>query len=155
MARVEVPEIKFSRWIPWNRRLDEVQRNGPWLGVYIWARFPQPPSRKTRPYPRLPSQLIYVGETKHVDERPLTGAHHRLRHYRDTFPHDRDLRELYVSVYRVHPFRRGYDSKKARGLYARLRVFTQYIEGKIYWDYTKKWGRPPALHYKKGTYGHD
>ncbi len=93
--------------------------------------------------------MIYVGETNNIDTRPLTGKHHRLVHYRDRFADDPDLKMLYVAVCHVHPFRRGYHSKKANGLYSRLRVYTRYAEAMIYWEYTKKWGRPPALHYKK------
>jgi hypothetical protein len=58
-------------------------------------------------------------------------------------------------VCRVHRFRYGFASKKARGLYSRLRVYTHWIEASLYWEYTETWGRPPALHYKKGTYGHE
>ena len=86
--------------------------------MYVWGRFRRPPSDSVKPYPKLPSQLIYVGETKHIDTRPLTEKHHRLVHYGDTFSDDPDLEMLYVAVYRVRPFRRGYDSKKAKALYS-------------------------------------
>jgi hypothetical protein len=99
--------------------------------------------------------VIYVGETKHIDKRPLTGEHHRLVHYREKFPEDPNLNMLYVSVGRVQSFPRGYVSKKDRGLYTRLRVYTQYVESKIYWEYTKKCRRPPALHYKKKASSRD
>ena len=149
MPKIEVPKVKFSKWVNWRDRADLKQSDGPWLGVYVWGRFRRPPSDSVKPYPKLPSQLIYVGETKHIDTRPLTGKHHRLVHYGDTFSDDPDLEMLYVAVYRVRPFPLGYDSKKAKALYSRLRVYTQYVETMIYWEYTKTWGRPPALHYKK------
>lgn len=94
-------------------------------------------------------------EAKNIDRRPLAGDHHRLVHYRDTFPDDPNLEKLYVSVCRVQHFGHGFSSKKARSHYSRLRVYTQWVEASICWDYTKTWGRPPALHYKKGTYGHE
>ncbi len=86
--------------------------------------------------------MIYVGETKHIDLRPLTGEHHRLAHYRDTFPDDDGLKLLYVTVGRVERFPDGYEGAEARSTYRRLRVFTQYIEAKIYWEYTKQWNCP-------------
>jgi hypothetical protein len=135
--------------VPWAERPRLKRSDGPWLGLYLWGRFSRAPETSIHPYPLLPKQVIYVGETKHLDRRPLTGDHHRLAHYRDTFPGDFNLQNLYVSVCRVHPFSRGYHSKKANGLYSRLRVYTQYVEARIYWEYTKKWRRPPALHYKK------
>jgi len=155
MPRDNVSKPRFCKWVPWNRRPDLLRRDGPWLGVYVWAHFRRPPSHLVKPYPNLPRQVIYVGEAKDIDRRPLTGAHHRLAHYRDTFPDDPNLDNLYVSVYFVQRFRRGYSSKKARSLYARLRVYTQWLEATLYWEYTKKWGRPPALHYKTGAYERD
>ena len=152
MPRNDAPKIKFSRWVPWTHRSDLIRGGGPWLGVYLWGRFQQPPSPSVKPYPKLPKHVIYVGETKNVNQRPLTREHHRLAHYRDKFPHDPGLQMLYVSVCHVYPFRRGYGSKQAWSLYSRLRVYTQYVEARIYWNYTKNWGRPPALHYKKGAY---
>ena len=144
MAGPKTPRIEFSAWVPWHERSRLSRVDGPWLGLYFWARFNAPPAPSAKPYPRLPKELIYVGETKHLDKRPLTGSHHRLTHYRDTFPDDPNLERLYVSVCRVCDFPEGYGPD-----YARLRVFTQYVEAKTYWDYTVRWGRPPALHYKK------
>ena len=144
------PRIVFSEWVPWQERHGLKQTAGPWLGVYLWAYFKRPPASSARPYPDLPREVVYVGEAKNIDRRPLTGRHHRLRHYTDTFPGDPEYKELYVSVFRVQQFRAGYESKKARALYARLRVYTQYVEARLYWEYTQRWGCPPALHYKKG-----
>jgi hypothetical protein len=155
MPRDNLSKPQFCEWVPWIRRTDLLRRDGPWLGVYLWGHFRRPPSRSVKPYPDLPRQVIYVGEAKDIDRRPLTGMHHRLAHYRDTFPDDPNLDKLYVSVCFVQHFRRGYSSKKARSLYTRLRVYTQWREATLYWEYTKKWGRPPALHYKKGAYERD
>jgi hypothetical protein len=114
------------------------------MGLYLWARFPKnmKPKPTDRPYPNLPKQLLYVGETKNLNARPLTGGHHRLAHHRDTFGDD-GLGRLYVSVARIYPHAAGDAACTA------MRVFNQYLEGRIYWDYTRKYGRRPALHYKK------
>jgi hypothetical protein len=143
------PGVTFSAWAPWSDRRRLRRDDGPWLGLYLWGRFERPPDEADRPYPVLPRQVIYVGETKHIDLRPLTGDHHRLAHYRDTFPDDDGLKLLYITVGRVERFPDGYEGAEARSTYRRLRVFTQYIEAKIYWEYTKQWNCPPALHYKK------
>jgi hypothetical protein len=49
----------------------------------------------------------------------------------------------------VNRFPGGYGGDEAKAEYRRLRVYTQYVEAKIYWEYTKHWNCPPALHYKK------
>ena len=84
-----LPQIEFSPWIAWQNRSTLRRDDGPWLGMYLWGRFSAPPSSATRPFPHLPEQVIYVGETKDLDTRPLTGRHHRLSHYHDTFPDDK------------------------------------------------------------------
>lgn len=149
MPRITAPVVDFSEWVPWGDRARLRRKDGPWLGVYLWAHFRRPPRAAELPYPDLPHQLVYVGESKDLDQRPLAGRHHRLRHYVEMFPRDPNHRQLYVSVFRVQPFRAGYESKKARASYARLRVYTRYVEARLYWEYTQRWARPPALHYKK------
>ncbi len=94
-----------------------------------------------------------MGETKQLDRRPLGGQHHRLAHYRDTFPADQAFTQLYVAVFRVHQFPGGYSTPAAKRVYPSLRVYTQFIESKLYWEYTRRWERPPALHYKKDRTG--
>jgi len=150
MTRTNPPPIEFTHWVSWADRGTLRRADGPWLGLYLWARFDRAPSQSTKPYPSLPEQLIYIGETKHLDLRPLAGRHHRLAHYRDTFPDDRDLQRLYISVCHLYHFKDGYKTAAASALYANLRVYTQHIEAQLYWEYTRRWGRPPALHYKKG-----
>jgi hypothetical protein len=145
------PEIMFVAWTRWADMPEIRELGGPWLGLYLWGRFNQPPSAVDRPYPDLPEEVIYVGETKHLDLRPLAGRHHRLAHYNETFPDDGNLTNLYVSVCRLEHFPNGYDDDKVSARYRNMRVFTQYVEAKIYWEYTKKWGRPPMLHYKKSA----
>lgn len=152
MNVIQSPEVKFSEWVPWSERSRLRQPDGPWLGLYLWARFDLGPPASTAPYPSLPEQVIYVGETKHLDLRPLTGEHHRLAHYRDTFRDDPALKYL-VSVCRVKKFEGGYHTPAAIEVYPTLRVYTQYVEAKLYWEYTQRWCRPPALHYKKTRKG--
>jgi hypothetical protein len=153
MNCTDISKAKFCEWVHWRDRSDLLRDDGPWLGVYLWGRFRRPPSVK--PYPPLPRQVIYIGEAKNIDRRPLSGEHHRLSHYRATFQDDPHLQMLYASVCCVHRFGSGFASKKARTLYSRLRVYTQWVEASLYWEHTRIWGRPPALHYKKGTYGHE
>lgn len=140
--------IEFTPWTSWGKRASLRRTDGPWLGLYLWARLhpSQPPGI---PYPDLPEAVIYVGEAKNLDRRPLAGRHHRLDHYRATFPDDHDLQHLYLSVCRLYRFSGGYATDEALKLYPSLRVYTQFLEAQLYWDYTKRWGRPPALHYKK------
>jgi hypothetical protein len=138
--------IAFSNWVVWDKRKelekDEWRRS---LGVYLWAHFHEPPDAKVHPYPELPRELVYVGETKDLNMRPLQGnAHQRLVHYGDTFPRDRQSRRfLYVSVYHVQEYREDDERSKT------LRAFTRYVEDKILWEYVQRYGKRAALDYKK------
>ena len=125
MHETDMTTLHFCSWVPWAARSSLLQDDGPWLGVYLWARFLRAPSPSAKPYPNLPRQVIYIGEAKNIDRRPLAGVHHRLVHYRDTFPDDPNLQMLYVSVCRVRRFAAGFGSKKARGpLFAAARLHT-------------------------------
>jgi hypothetical protein len=111
----------------------------------VWGHF------HTRPvevvYPQLPAELIYAGETKNLNSRLLgPRRHHRLIHYRATFPSDTELKRLYLSVFRVDTYRRGERSRA-------LRAFTRYVEDRIYWEYVQAFGQRTALNYaaKSGT----
>jgi hypothetical protein len=114
-AVIEPPEIIFSEWVRWDERARLKSRDGePSPGVYVWGRFAQAPPPNLRPYPEIPEELIYVGETKDLNVRPLgRGRHHRLTHYSDCFPEDRSRGRLYVSVFHV-PNIRGAESRCVR-----------------------------------------
>jgi hypothetical protein len=143
-------EIRFSEWVPWAERSSLRRPDGPWLGLYLWGHFGERPPKSRIPYPDLPEEMIYVGETKHLDFRPLSGKHHRLIHYCDTFEDDPTFTRLFLSIYRIHHFKGGYQTQEAQALYPRLRVYTQYLEARLYWEYTERWQQVPKLHYKKG-----
>ena len=149
MITIRIPRLRFSRWVSWKDRSNLRRTDGPWLGIYFWGRFDFPPGPRVRPYPALPRVLIYVGDTKHLDTRPLTGRHHRLSHYRDTYPDDPALNHLYLSICRIRRFPRGYQAGRSKPAYDRLRNYTLFLEAAFYWLYTKKWGEPPRLRYKK------
>ena len=82
-----------------------------------------------------------------MNARPLGvegQRHHRLTHYRRTYPADKELGCLYVSVFHVRPFRRRDSVCHA------YRAFTRYVEDLVYWEYTRRFGQRPALDYKTG-----
>ena len=133
------PKIAFSHWVAWKDRAD-LRTPKPMMGVYMWAHFHEPPDRTVHPYPTLPEELVYVGETNDLNARPLRGnRHQRLEHYRDTFPADAKLDHLYVAVFRVREYQP--DSPHRRT----TRAFTQFAEGKLYWGYTRCYERRAAL----------
>jgi hypothetical protein len=113
------------------------------MGIYVWAHFTKRPPPESRPFPNLPRQLIYVGEANDLTVRPLSGPHHRLKHYVHQFG-DRHYTRLYVSVCEAGSFRRSDPKSHA------LRAFTKYVEALIGWKYTQKFGRRPHLDYKEG-----
>ena len=141
------PPITFSEWVPWHDRARLKRAGRRWLGVYLWGHFRQEPPSGTRPYPNWPEELIYAGETKDLDARPLgSRRHHRISHYLDTYGEDTELKFLHVSVFRVACFSQTEDEG-----YVRLRAFTRYLEARIFWEYAQRWGHRAALDYKKGT----
>ena len=76
------PDIRFSQWALWRERESLKSPDGqPSMGAYLWGHFPSGPPAAS-PYPELPKELIYVGETNDLNTRPLGGTrHHRLKHY--------------------------------------------------------------------------
>ncbi len=137
---LQTPSIEFTNWCPWDNRKHLREGESPCPGVYIWGRFDSPPAG--RPYPEIPREVIYVGETKDLNGRPLKGRHHRIKHYHGIYPDDPALQRLYVSVFRV-----GVVGDPRRHC---TRAFTRYVEDLIYWEYTRNYGHRPALDYKEG-----
>src|SRR3990170_667978 len=85
------PPVRFSPWVQWHER-GGLKSGHPEVGVYLWAYVDPPTNRLPDPsWPDLPSELIYAGETNNLNRRPLGSGHHRLKHYRDTFPGDPEL----------------------------------------------------------------
>ncbi|HKZ76966.1 MAG TPA: hypothetical protein VJ124_01480 [Pyrinomonadaceae bacterium] len=69
---IEPPPIVFSEWVPWHERGRLKTPDGqPSMGVYLWARFAHGLPPTGHPYPGLPKELIYVGETNDLNVRPL------------------------------------------------------------------------------------
>jgi hypothetical protein len=140
---LRVPDILFTEWVPWDERATLATRL-PRPGVYAWAHFHNAPSRQDRPYPDVPPELIYVGETKNLNLRPLAARppHHRLKHYGEMYPVDkRERQKLFVSVFRVPPDLFGDPALRL------VRAFTRFLEDQIYWEYARRHGRRAALDY--------
>lgn len=128
-------DIEFSPWVPWQDRRTLQLNDQPSLGVYIWGHFHSTPTSKVE-YPDLPIELIYVGESKNLYTRLCSGsAHHRLTHYRATYPLDSTLQHLYLAVFRIEPYVKGDQRCRA------LRAYTRYVEDRLYWEYVLKFGK--------------
>ena len=128
--------------MPWQDRRALQLNDQPSLGVYIWGHFHSTPTSKVE-YPDLPIELIYVGESKNLYTRLCSGsAHHRLTHYRATYPLDSTLQHLYLAVFRIEPYVKGDQRCRA------LRAYTRYVEDRLYWEYVLKFGKKAALDYK-------
>jgi hypothetical protein len=148
--KIDAPFIQFSQWVPWNsgRKGLQSQDGSPSLGVYVWGHFLKPPSPASRPWPDIPKELIYAGETNNLNRRPLSGgSHHRLAHYRARFAGDPGLEKLYVSVFHIEAYKPGGGRSRL------LRAFTRYVEDLVYWEYARRFGERAALDYKKGKGG--
>jgi hypothetical protein len=140
---IEEMPILFTEWVHWRERARLVTPD-PHIGVYAWAHFHEQPGTDARPYPDLPSQLIYVGETKNLNYRPLgPGSHVGLERYAETYPSDHRLNQLYVSVFRVKCVTEGDELCRV------LRAFTRYVEDLMYWKYVQAFEKRPALDYAR------
>ncbi len=148
---IDTPPIQFTHWVRWCVGRDSLKTpdGQPSLGVYVWGHFAKPPSPESRPYPDLPKELIYAGETNNLNRRPLSGnCHHRLVHYRARrFADDPKLEKLYVSVFHIDTFRPGGGRSRL------LRALSRYVEDMIYWEYARRFGERAPLDYKKGKGG--
>jgi hypothetical protein len=143
---MQQPDPKFSPWVQWDKRGSlKTAESIAVTGVYMWARFEHAPDPAIRPYPELPVELIYVGETNDLNARPLGNAiHHRLEHYDDRFPDDPDHNHLYVSVCPVAPF-----VPRDKQCHT-FRAFTRFLEAQVYWEYARRFDSRPGLDYKRG-----
>lgn len=139
------PTVTFSKWTLWGDRVHLRSEDGkPSMGVYLWARFEHPSAAEVPSYPELCQQIIYVGEANDLNVRPLGPRHDRLEKYEGLFPDDRNCKRLYVSVAHIRTFRRA-----DRECHA-MRAYTRFVEARIGWEYTKRFGRRPLLDYKRG-----
>ena len=74
------PIIEFGPWCPWKDRntLHLPKARG---GVYLLGHFIELPLSR-RPSPdRLEYQVVYVGDAKDLNKRPLSGVHHKIERY--------------------------------------------------------------------------
>jgi len=138
---IREPEVVFSPWTAWAKR-KVLKTDVGYGGVYIWAkRLPRAPDLLV--WPELDERIVYIGETKNLNDRPLSW-HNRIVRYRKLFG-DPDLSNLYVCTCKA--FKTGSGEEKE------LRAFTQYLENKLDWEFTRKYGRRPAMHFKEGKTG--
>ena len=100
-GKLEVPNVQFTVWEPWNQKT-KLRTTLPYGGVYLLGHFKPAPKQKPRVAPALPKNVVYVGETHDLNVRPLA-THNRTRRYIQIFG-DADYECLYVSVFRI--FRR-------------------------------------------------
>ncbi len=138
---VDFDREEFERWIPWCDR-SEHRTVKPRSGVYMFGHFAEDPKGSNLGKPSrkdLPEQVVYVGSTHQLNDRPLK-THSHLDKYRDVF-RDPDLERLYISVCRFEGT--GDD------LAFVFSAYNYYVESQLIWEYTKKFGHFPKLHFKE------
>ena len=100
---LQIPTLSFSRWVPWRHRLHiadelDVPTEFGILGIYLLASWPDAPPA-TPPDPKdLPSEIIYVGMSKHIDRRIEKPHAAVLRYVLDC--EDNACERLYFSTWR-------------------------------------------------------
>ncbi len=138
---VKFDRKEFERWVPWKHR-SEHRTVKPRGGVYLFGHFAKDPKGSNLKQPSrkdLPEQVVYIGSTHHLNDRPLK-THSHLDKFRDVF-RDPDLKRLYISVCR---FEETNDD-----LAYVFRPYNVYVEAQLIWEYTKKFGHHPKLHFKE------
>jgi len=136
-ADIVEPKISFTHWAPWQER-DELGTEHPNGGVYLLARFERQPGKRSRPWPKLPKGVIYVGQTHNLNNRPVK-AHNRTERYNQMFG-DPSYTHLYVSVF--YSYETGCDLSFVLG------AFSIQVEAMLVWEYVKQHGQLPAMHFK-------
>ena len=132
--------VRFGEWVTWNDRSPLPARQG---GLYLFGCFrsgrPGSAPNPSRPSP----EVIYVGEAKNLNERPLK-QHPYVQRYADLFG-DRSLDRLYVAVAPL------YRTDVDHVVYRVARLHAAYWEAKLIWRYGEEHGHPPVLHFGKDT----
>jgi hypothetical protein len=137
---VRALETAFRPWMLWSDRsklLGGLDRSCG--GVYLWAYSPDglPPVVRLEV---MPKEIIYIGDAKDLDKRPLRGGHHRLDRYEE-LSGDKHRNFLYVSVAPL--FDTGCDD------YEIWRVRSLYLEARLYLMYAEQHNEPPLFRFKK------
>ena len=134
--KVSELELCFGSWTSWKERRPTPTPLG---GVYLLGYFTSPPPLTPLDPERLPYRVIYVGDAKNLNSRPLTGSHHQAGPGLDeVFGEGADV-FLYVAIGPLYVI----DIDAKRYAYQRTRSF--YIEMKLAWDYARIHGHPPIL----------
>lgn len=143
MLKIEIPPIVFSPWTAWNKRVTIIGGNDP--GVYLLARFARPNSVPRGNANPLTEKIVYIGETCSY----LRGRWHAFgysafqgksghsggHNYNATFGDQGE--SLYVAAFPVTIIDENVSS-----------AFIRYVERKLIWDYTERWGSLPACNKK-------
>ena|SRR2546425_12096052 len=132
-----VRDITFGPWTKWTDR-GTSRTDTAHGGVYLFAYCPavRPPAVPT--VDQLPQEVVYVGDAKNLNRRPLSGVHHRLQRYEQLFGDPR--KTLFVTVAPLYQTTCVEPHVE--------RAFSFYTEAQLVWNYTDRHGHPPAMHYK-------
>ncbi len=128
--------VKFTRWAEWSERSSLRGSRQP--GIYMFARFRKGPQGNAK---HNDEKVIYIAETSRstISRRirefqhaafDNKGTHPAARNYRRAYRDD--TKNLYVAIAPVIGMK---GTKRA--------AFLRYIESKLLWEYTRRWGIPP------------
>jgi hypothetical protein len=107
--------------------------------VYLFAHCPSGHPPKIPRADRLPEEVVYVGDAKNLNARPLSGEHHRIKRYKKLF--GKNTESLFITFAKL--YETGCDD------YAVQRIYSFHAEALLAWNYTKRHGHPPAMQYKE------
>jgi hypothetical protein len=140
-------EITFGTWTRWKDR-PSLRLTSPKAGVYLFGFFRSPPPNPPTP-DSLPFELIYVGDAKNLNNRPLSEPHHKIvKRLPALFP-EMAFEQLYVSICPLYdaPSDLGHDIA-ASMKYAIDRTRSFYIESWLALKYAEQHGHPPIMQVK-------
>src|SRR5262249_13829310 len=94
----EPKSLLFWPWCRWGESQNLLHKFGspPQAGIYMFACFDKLPARETAPdVGDLPGEVIYVGMSKHLSNRPLSAHPNGTKRYNELFG-DMKFENLYV-----------------------------------------------------------
>jgi hypothetical protein len=133
---------RFGAWTPWLQRTTlRAQVSG--AGVYLLGYFEGADPSATSPNPNdLPFEVVYVGETRDLNARPLTGFYARVQErFVDLFG-AAATQHLWVAVCPLYSVAEDHQD------YAYQRTRSFYEEALLAWQYAQKHKHPPILQVK-------
>jgi hypothetical protein len=142
MDAEKLPDVNFSQWVPWTKRINLDGIDLP--GVYLLAHFTDQPPMSLNPHAQ---EIIYIGETCNQTLRQRWYQFNRCA-FHEGRGHSGGIkyRKLFAGRYKDRLYLSAFP---VIGLNAELRpLFIRYIERKLILEYALNWDKSPICNMK-------